>query len=241
MRARGRINRLLKQARRLARETRPALDLDAEADRWDAALAKLAGLIGEPGAVGVVRDFLQQELDSLCRLAWPLPGCSPSGDSLAELRRYPQALLLVIDRTPPEMRAAVVTSGALTENRTGGNPWLGDWLLDATRLACRTPPDLAHEAMAELLAVLLERPPRYDTHRLAACTHCGLPWPRRKRPPGVPWAYVYPLPDPPPWAAPEIFGRCVHCGCEKHAWPSWDRQDEFPWQGLARAELGPGG
>jgi hypothetical protein len=128
MSARGRINRLLKQARRLVRETRSALDLDAEADRWDAALAKLAGLIDEPAAVGLVRDFLQRELDLLC---WWAEG--PADERLAEVRRYPEALLLVIARTPGQMRAAVVNSGALTDNETTGNPWLADRLLAPRR------------------------------------------------------------------------------------------------------------
>ena len=93
----------------------------------------------------------------------------------------------------------------------------------------------------ELLAVYMEKPPRFDPYLHAVCASCGLPWPRLQRPPGVPWAYVYPLPDPPPWVPPELFECCVHCGLGHFDWSPRRDERRFAWQDLAAAELGPGG
>jgi len=159
----------------------------------------------------------------------------------AEFRRLPDVVLAFFEKVPAEMRAAVLTSDALTSPCPGAYRWLHDWLHRAIFLECRIPPGMTEEAMAELLAVYMEKPPRFDPYLHAVCASCGLPWPRLQRPPGVPWAYVYPLPDPPPWVPPELFECCVHCGLGQYDWSPRPDERPFAWQELAAAELGPTG
>src|SRR5439155_774246 len=104
-------------------------DLDAEVERWNAALEALAELIDNTDALVVVRDFLQRELSGLCWLLDAGPKWNEfRRRRLPDHRRWPDALVRFFGHLPPARRAAVVNAGALTESYETGNPWLRRWV-----------------------------------------------------------------------------------------------------------------
>jgi hypothetical protein len=248
--------------RRLARleaaypDDRPADDGRDEWGKVTRALTRIERLLGE-GDAGDPEAVLTRVLAAprtpepwrglsawetcLAWLAWQYQEARslPPGPYAAR-RRWPEALVLFLDRTPPEWRGRVLTSGALWgRDADGGEGWLARWLRDVSQLRARLPADLDPAVMAALLSVYVDRSAERDSFfSRQLCVRCGLTRPAHKRPPLTEWRL---LPGrqwgvgPPPWYdLPAFFPACPHCQEWQIEWPG---QGPRVWLPQAEQEL----
>jgi hypothetical protein len=251
----GALNGRVKRLERREPPPAPGLpeDLDGELDRWEALLAPAAALLAHDAeAVEVLYERAEDWADALVGIPeWYRPDAW--AEKVAEVRRWPGACALFFRRCPPDRAAAAAKWGLACAPLPAERPglsvyeaqrwgWLHGWLIAATRLECRLPPDVAPDALGRVIRVYLERYTEVAIPGRDVCSGCGLERPRRHVPMDQ-WKVLpgkVPGEGPPPWYEhQDFFPACPHCG-DKVAWPLGRTLEQpFPWRDLARSELNP--
>jgi hypothetical protein len=192
--------------------------LEREAERWGHLLAPVLAVLDE-GVGEQLLDVAEVHFDRLCLMArreWPCGG-DPPARFIADTRRLPAAVALVIARLPRESRPVLVRAVAANDS-PARDPvaWrVGCWFWEIASVRGRLAPDVSEQVVGAVLAevIALATAPNVF-HR--SCGNCGLHRPARVE------------------AAP---ARCEHCGSSSSSWTHLD--EAAGWRALATAELDP--
>ena len=227
----------------------PGWDVSKEIDRAEAEAERIAKLIADKGKDELVIQYIEKHLiDMLDILDMSTDFDGHKKLRVPPLRRFPRVLRRLIEHTPQNLRAAILTEDSLglTPPPRGVIPplaWLDTWIRGIAYIDSRLPQDIKPEVVRSLLDVFLNRYDQVDSFDLV-CTACGLCRPDHKFPPYNEWRLLpgkTPMVGDPPWYdLPEFFRDCPHCGTHDMMWRHRVKEFQYPWRALAVAELDSG-
>lgn len=229
--------------------TPPGWSKEGEFARLKAECIAIADLGVDEEQFELVLQFLEDHFIQMIQ-AVMMP---PSEDGykkifVPQLRLFPRVTRLLLEKTPPDLRSAILTPDSLGMVHTAivGHPpsrWLDSWIRHIADFDCRVPPDVKPETTRSLVDVYLHHLDQVDTFDMV-CTTCGLCRPSHKRPPYSEWRVLpgkTPMVGDPPWYdLPEFFRDCPNCGTHDMMWRHRTHKFQYAWRALAMAELDSG-